>query len=46
MNGVLLLISNDVSGAHLVMFEIFGEIWISFRGTQLHDIIGILKVFL
>ena len=38
------MIYNDEVNSHLVIFEIFGEVWVSFRGTQMHDISGALKV--
>ena len=38
------MIYDSSVGSHLVMFSLFGELWVSFRGTQVRDFRkGLLK---
>ena len=37
------MITNDEIGSQLVIFELFREIWISFRGTQIRGIEALKK---
>ena len=40
------MIYDSSVGSHLVMFNLFGELWVSFRGTQVRDFRkGFLKIF-
>lgn len=44
INGTILMIYDSSVGSHLVMFSLFGELWVSFRGTQVRDFRkGLLK---
>ena len=37
------MMHDDEVGSQLVIFELFNEIWISFRGTQIRDMKALAK---
>lgn len=43
INGTILMIYDSSVGSHLVMFNLFGELWVSFRGTQVRDFSGLFR---
>jgi len=41
--GEIIILKNETTGCQVYIFEFFDEIWISFRGTQVHNIEALKK---
>jgi len=43
VSGEIIILKNETTGCQVYIFEFFDEIWISFRGTQVHNIEALKK---